>query len=92
MADGFNKPAMTVAGIAGLCVSVAMGLGLGAYTVTGIDPLSAHGTSLAEVPYAGAERDNAAVAGPDRAAVADYQPKRSDWVGEDSGRADSTEF
>ena len=36
---GLNKPAMVIAGIAGLCVSAVAGLGLGQYTATGMNPL-----------------------------------------------------
>jgi hypothetical protein len=36
---GLNKPAIVIAGIAGLCVSAATGVGLGNYTATGMNPL-----------------------------------------------------
>lgn len=36
---GPNRPAMVIAGIAGLCVSAVAGLGLGSYTATGMNPL-----------------------------------------------------
>jgi len=35
---GLNRPAIVIAGIAGLCVSAAAGVGLGSYTVTGMSP------------------------------------------------------
>lgn len=36
---GLNRPAIVIAGIAGLCVSAATGIGLGNYTATGMNPL-----------------------------------------------------
>ncbi|MDB5710986.1 MAG: hypothetical protein JWL96_3056 [Sphingomonas bacterium] len=36
---GLNRPAIVIAGIAGLCVSAATGIGLGTYTATGMNPL-----------------------------------------------------
>ena len=44
---GQIRPAIIIAGIAGLCVSMATGVGLGAYTTTGINPMysEAHGAS-----------------------------------------------
>ena len=36
---GLNRPAIIIAGVAGLCVSAATGIGLGNYTATGMNPL-----------------------------------------------------
>jgi hypothetical protein len=36
---GPNRPAILIAGAAGLCLSVATGVGLGHYTATGMNPL-----------------------------------------------------
>jgi hypothetical protein len=38
MAAG-SRPAIVIAGVAGLCLSVATGVGLGHYTATGMNPL-----------------------------------------------------
>ena len=50
---GLNRPAMIIAGIAGLCVSAVAGVGLGQYTATGMNPL------YAEDHYASAYTDQA---------------------------------
>jgi hypothetical protein len=34
-----NRPAVIIAGIAGLCVSAATGVGLGSYTASGMNPM-----------------------------------------------------
>lgn len=35
---GLNRPAIVIAGIAGLCISAATGVSLGNYTATGMNP------------------------------------------------------
>ncbi|MEO5866481.1 MAG: hypothetical protein ABIS14_02550 [Sphingomonas sp.] len=91
MAGGLGKPATTIAGIDGLCVSVAFGVGLGAYTVTGVDPLYAS-PSMATVPYAGAERDNVVAAKDAPAIIASNGAQGPRWVGEQDGRGDGGAF
>jgi len=51
---GPNRPAILVAGAAGLCLSVATGVGLGHYTATGMNPL------YSEAHYASAYSDDSA--------------------------------
>lgn len=48
-----NRPALLIAGVAGLCISVATGIGLGHYTATGMNPL------YSEAHYASAYADEA---------------------------------
>lgn len=48
---GLNRPAILIAGAAGLCLSVATGVGLGHYTATGMNPL------YSEAHYASAYGD-----------------------------------
>ena len=50
---GLNRPAILIAGAAGLCLSVATGVGLGHYTATGMNPL------YSEAHYASAYADEA---------------------------------
>ncbi|MEG3143585.1 hypothetical protein U1839_02870 [Sphingomonas sp. RT2P30] len=50
---GVNRPAIIIAGIAGLCVSVATGVGLGSYTASGMNPL--YGRAGIVSAYADAE-------------------------------------
>lgn len=47
---GVNRPAIIIAGIAGLCVSAAAGVGLGSYTASGMNPL--YGQAGAASAYA----------------------------------------
>jgi hypothetical protein len=48
---GVNRPAVLIAGAAGLCLSIATGVGLGHYTATGMNPL------YSEAHYASAYSD-----------------------------------
>ena len=47
---GLNRPAIIIAGIAGLCVSAATGVGLGSYCASGINPI--YGPSQTAAAYA----------------------------------------
>ncbi|CAN5307459.1 hypothetical protein BH10PSE14_BH10PSE14_36580 [soil metagenome] len=50
---GVNRPAIVIAGIAGLCVSAATGVGLGTYTASGMNPI--YGQAGIAATYADAD-------------------------------------
>ena len=58
---GHNRPALILAGIAGLCVSAATGVGLGAYTTTGINPLYSQARSASAAADGTATLDSGVV-------------------------------
>jgi hypothetical protein len=74
---GLNRPAVIIAGIAGLCVSVAGGIGLGSYTATGMNPL------YTQAHDASAYADEAPSYGGDSAAVDHLSQAAAHSVGGD---------
>jgi hypothetical protein len=77
---GLNKPAILIAGIAGLCVSAATGVGLGNYTATGMNPLYTQAHYISGY----ADETTALAGGGDSAAVDHFTQAAAHSVGGDA--------